>query len=71
MSYSKVRAMTRIATPENEGYLLYIAENGTASDAESLVRAYRRASRGRTWKRLVAIGRNDTWRCTPMRTGWW
>ncbi len=41
-----MRAMTRIATPENEGYLLYIAENGTASDAESLVRAYRRASRG-------------------------
>ncbi len=46
VSYSKVRAMTRIATPENEGYLLYIAENGTASDVESLVRAYRRASRG-------------------------
>jgi hypothetical protein len=46
VSYSKVRAMTRIATPENEGYLLYIAENGTASDLESLVRAYRRASRG-------------------------
>ncbi len=46
VSYSKVRAMTRVATPENEGYLLYIAENGTASDVESLVRAYRRASRG-------------------------
>jgi len=38
--------MTRIATPENEGYLLYIAENGTACDVETLVRAYRRASRG-------------------------
>jgi hypothetical protein len=46
VSYSKVRTMTRIATPENEGYLLYIAENGTASDVESLVRAYRRTSRG-------------------------
>jgi hypothetical protein len=46
VSYSKVRAMTRIATPENEGYLLYIAENGTASDVETLVRAYRRATRG-------------------------
>ena len=46
VSYSKVRAMTRIATAENEAYLLYIAENGTASDVESLVRAYRRASRG-------------------------
>jgi hypothetical protein len=46
VSYSKVRAMTRIATPENEGYLLYIAENGTASEVETLVRAYRRAYRG-------------------------
>jgi len=46
VSYSKVRAMTRIATPENEEYLLYIAENGTASHLESLVRKYRRASRG-------------------------
>ena len=46
VSYSKVRAMTRIATPENEEYLLYIAENGTASHVESLVRKYRRASRG-------------------------
>jgi len=46
VSYSKVRAMTRIATPENETYLLYIAENGTACHVESLVRAYRRGSRG-------------------------
>lgn len=46
VSYSRVRAMTRIATPENEGYLLHIAENGTASDAESLVLAYRQTSSG-------------------------
>ena len=46
VSYSKVRAMTRIATPENEEYLLYLAENGTAGHLEMLVRAYRRASRG-------------------------
>jgi len=46
VSYSKVRAMTRIATAENEQYLLYIAENGTACHMESLVRKYRRAARG-------------------------
>jgi len=46
VSYSKVRAMTRIATPENEEYLLYIAENGTACHVESVVRKYRRATRG-------------------------
>jgi hypothetical protein len=45
MSYSKVRAMCRIATPKNEGYLLYIAENGTTEDVERVVRGYRRPSR--------------------------
>lgn len=44
MSYSKVRAMCRIATPDNEEYLLYIAENGTTEDVERVVRGYRRAS---------------------------
>jgi Domain of unknown function (DUF222) len=46
VSYSKVRAMTRIATPENEDYLLFIAENGTATHVERLVRSYLRAGRG-------------------------
>ncbi|MBT8136169.1 MAG: HNH endonuclease [Gammaproteobacteria bacterium] len=41
ISYSKVRAMTRVATPENEGYLLDIALHGTASHVEKLVRGYR------------------------------
>ena len=41
VSYSKVRAMTRVATPENETYLLMIATHGTASHVERLVRQYR------------------------------
>ena len=41
-SYSKVRAMTRVATPENEVELLNIARYGTAAHMERLVRAYRR-----------------------------
>ena len=45
ISYSKVRAMARVATPENEGYLLSIARHGTAHHVESLVRGYRRACR--------------------------
>jgi hypothetical protein len=45
VSYSKVRAMTRVATPENEEYLLYIAEHGTAHHVERLVRHYRRVQR--------------------------
>ena len=46
VSYSKVRAMTRVATAKNEEYLLYISENGTASHVERVVRATRRACRG-------------------------
>ena len=45
LSYSKVRAMTRVATPDNEDYLLMIARHGTASHVERLVRAYRRVGR--------------------------
>jgi hypothetical protein len=42
LSYSKVRAMTRIATSKNEDYLLEIAQHGTAAHVEKLVRSYRR-----------------------------
>jgi hypothetical protein len=45
VSYSKVRAMTRAATPENEDFLLDIARYGTASHVEKLVRHYRRYKR--------------------------
>jgi len=37
VSYSKVRAMTRVATRENEDYLLQIARHGTAAHVERLV----------------------------------
>jgi hypothetical protein len=40
VSYSKVRAMTRIATPDNEDTLLNVAEHGTAAHVEKLVRKY-------------------------------
>ena len=45
ISYSKVRAITRIATEKNEEYLLMIARHGTAYHVETLVRKYRRAKR--------------------------
>jgi hypothetical protein len=41
LSYSKVRAMTRIATAENEPDLLSMALHGTAWHVEKLVRQYR------------------------------
>jgi len=45
LSYSKVRAMTRVATADNEDYLLMIAHHGTAYHMETLVRKYRRAKK--------------------------
>jgi 5-methylcytosine-specific restriction endonuclease McrA len=42
LSYSKVRALTRVATPETEGVLLNVALHGTAHHMELLVRKYRR-----------------------------
>ena len=44
ISYSKVRAMTRVATPENEDFLLRIARYGTASHVEKVVCKYRQVS---------------------------
>jgi len=45
ISYSKVRAMTRVATRKTENYLLMIAHYGTASHVERLVRNYRSVKR--------------------------
>jgi hypothetical protein len=41
LSYSKVRALVRVATPENEASLVMIAEHATASQVERTVRTYR------------------------------
>jgi hypothetical protein len=45
LSYSKVRAMTRIADETNEDYLLMIARHGTAHHVEKLVSKFRTAKR--------------------------
>ena len=45
ISYSKVRALTRIATPANEEGLLIFARAGTAAHVERLVRGKRRVDR--------------------------
>lgn len=44
LSYSKVRALTRIATAAIEAELLMMARHGTAAHVERIVRGYRRAS---------------------------
>ncbi|MEQ9508985.1 MAG: DUF222 domain-containing protein, partial [Alloalcanivorax xenomutans] len=40
LSYSKVRAITRVATPENEGFMVHLAEQNSAGHLEKLVSRY-------------------------------
>ncbi len=44
LSYAKVRALTRVATAENEGELLELAGQLTAAQLERVLRAYRRVT---------------------------
>lgn len=53
LSYSKVRALTRVATPENEDYLIGVALQGTASHLERLTAAYRKLERLHDPERLM------------------
>jgi hypothetical protein len=45
ISYAKVRAVTRVATPETEERLLAVAPSGTAEHVERIVRGWRRVDR--------------------------
>jgi hypothetical protein len=67
LSYAKVRAVTRVATPANEQHLLELARHGTAAQVEKVVRAWRRvnrleelkADRARHEKRHVSLHVDD------------
>jgi hypothetical protein len=45
LSYAKVRAVTRVATPETEERLLGVGRAGTAAHVEQIVRGWRRVDR--------------------------
>ena len=45
ISYSKARAVTRVATPETEERLLQVARAGTAAHVEQIVRGWRTVDR--------------------------
>jgi hypothetical protein len=45
LSYAKVRALTRVATPETEERLLAVGRAGTAEHVERIVRGWRRIDR--------------------------
>jgi hypothetical protein len=59
-SYAKVRALTRIATPDTEADLAEMAECMTAGQLERFAAAHRRVSRGEDAARQR--GRKLTWR---------
>ena len=64
LSYSKARALTRIATPENETSLADFARCATAAHVERLVRAWRRVDRiagAEDEQRRHATRHLDTW----------
>ncbi|HEU4778801.1 MAG TPA: DUF222 domain-containing protein [Steroidobacteraceae bacterium] len=64
LSYSKAREITRVAEPATEEYLLMIAEHGTASHVEKLVRAYRRCQEAEELSRET---RQQQSRCVSYR----
>ena len=61
ISYSKVRAITRVATPHTDAMLLAIAEGSSAAQLESLVRTYERVGGSRRGRRSSEERRSLTW----------
>ena len=64
ISYAKVRAITRVATPETEQRLLDVALAGTASHVERIVRAWRRTDR------VIAVREADSRHLSRHLTTW-
>ena len=69
ISFSKVRAMTRVATPGNEDYLLMIARHGTAWHVERLVRHYRSVQRKEALKNEKRIHDFRELKICPVEDG--
>ena len=67
LSYAKVRAITRVATKDNERRLVDVALAGTASHVERVVRAWRRVdcaeearqANGQHLRRYVSVWQDD------------
>ena len=70
ISYAKVRALTRIATPENEAALLDFAQAGTAAHVERLAGAWRRVDRVAAARRPSRGICTGTSRPGSTTTGW-
>ena len=58
LSYSKVRALTRVATAQTEADLLMMARHGTAAHVEDIVCGFRRAQDALELTREAASSRS-------------
>ncbi len=67
LSFSKVRAMTRVATVRNESHLLMIAQHGTAQHMEALVKAFRSVTRAQDAQGAAAISQGQEHKCDQAR----
>jgi len=62
ISYSKARALTRVATPDTEERLLTVARCGTAAHVERLVRGWRQVDRAAENRQAAQRQRNRSLR---------
>ncbi|HSG91682.1 MAG TPA: DUF222 domain-containing protein, partial [Pseudomonadales bacterium] len=62
VSYSKVRAITRVATPRNEVCLLGFAKHGTAAQIERICAGYRRLTNFYDPERVLRLRRTREFR---------
>ena len=77
LSYAKVRALTRVATPETEARLLGVGRAGTASHVERIVRGWRcvdrkaeaRETKRRHASRALHVHQDDDG-TVVLRAGW-
>ena len=71
LSDSKVRALTRVATPDNEGALVDVGRAGSAEQVERIVRGLRRGDRedARRYFRPVRGGRRNHRRARSLGPG--
>jgi Domain of unknown function (DUF222)/HNH endonuclease len=69
LSYSKVRALTRVATPETEERLLGVGRAGTAEHVELIVRGWRRMDRKAEAQETTRCHRNRALHVYPDGDG--
>ena len=70
LSYAKVRALTRVATPETEERLLAVGRAGTAEHVERIVRGWLGWTARLRSARRLGVTRAAHSMCIKMRTVW-